>query len=67
MQVISVVRLYTLGHGQVNMMMFDMHPDTAKHFFKDACQTGQEMTKKTGIAELVPGAIVDDFAFDPCG
>lgn len=49
------------------MMMFDMHPDTAKHFYKEACPTGREMTKKTGIAELVPGAVVDDFAFDPCG
>lgn len=53
--------------GQINMMMFDMHPDTAKHFYKEACPTGREMTKKTGIAELVPGAVVDDFAFDPCG
>lgn len=52
---------------QINMMMFDMHPDTAKHFYKEACPTGREMTKKTGIAELVPGAVVDDFAFDPCG
>lgn len=52
---------------QMNMMMFDMHSDTAKHFYKAACPTGREMTKKTGIAELVPGAVVDDFAFDPCG
>lgn len=52
---------------QVNMMMFDMHPDTAKHFYKEACPTGLEMTKKTGIADLVPGAVVDDIAFDPCG
>lgn len=51
----------------MNMMMFDMHPDTAKHFYKEACPTGREMTKKTGIAELVPGAVVDDIAFDPCG
>lgn len=54
-------------HAQMNMMMFDMHPDTAKHFYKEACPTGREMTKKTGIAELVPGAVVDDIAFDPCG
>ena len=52
---------------QMNMMMFDMHADTAKHFYKEACPTGREMTKKTGIAELVPGAVVDDIAFDPCG
>eukprot|EP00904_Undaria_pinnatifida_P002071 jgi/Undpi1/11865/HiC_scaffold_4.g01564.m1 len=58
---------YTATDRTMNMMMFDMHPDTAKHFYKEACPTGREMTKKTGIAELVPGAVVDDFAFDPCG
>ncbi|CAM9967752.1 unnamed protein product [Pylaiella littoralis] len=58
---------YTATDRTINMMMFDMDPDTAKHFYKEACPTGREMTKKTGIAELVPGAIVDDFAFDPCG
>ncbi|CAM9496861.1 unnamed protein product [Ectocarpus sp. 13 AM-2016] len=58
---------YTATDRTINMMMFDMHPDTAKHFYKEACPTGREMTKKTGIAELVPGAVVDDFAFDPCG
>lgn len=58
---------YTATDRTMNMMMFDMHPDTAKHFYKEACPTGREMTKKTGIAELVPGAVVDDIAFDPCG
>ncbi|CAM9808140.1 unnamed protein product [Sphacelaria rigidula] len=58
---------YTATDRTVNMMMFDMHPDTAKHFYKEACPTGLEMTKKTGIADLVPGAVVDDIAFDPCG
>lgn len=61
------LRLDCTVPSQINMMMFDMHPDTAKHFYKEACPTGREMTKKTGIAELVPGAVVDDFAFDPCG
>eukprot|EP00752_Nemacystus_decipiens_P012149 g10768.t1 len=58
---------YTATDRTINMMMFDMHPETAKHFYKEACPTGREMTKKTGIAELVPGAVVDDCAFDPCG
>lgn len=51
----------------MNMMMFDMHPDTASKFYKDACPTAEEMTKETGIDKLVTGAVVDDHAFEPCG
>jgi hypothetical protein len=37
----------------INLMMFDMHPDVARMFFKEACESGREMTQKTGIAHLV--------------
>mmetsp|Transcript_2234 Transcript_2234/g.3036 ORF Transcript_2234/g.3036 Transcript_2234/m.3036 type:complete len:182 (+) Transcript_2234:2-547(+) len=47
--------------------MFDMAPECAALFYKEACPTGKEMTEKTGIRALVPGAVIDDCAFEPCG
>mmetsp|Transcript_113684 Transcript_113684/g.260979 ORF Transcript_113684/g.260979 Transcript_113684/m.260979 type:complete len:421 (-) Transcript_113684:192-1454(-) len=51
----------------INIMMFDMAPECAALFYKEACPTGKEMTEKTGIRALVPGAVIDDCAFEPCG
>ena len=47
--------------------MFDMDPEAAKVFYKEHGGSAREMTVKSGIAALVPGATIDDFAFDPCG
>ncbi len=53
-------------HDRVlNIMMFDMDPDAASVFFGGG--DAKEMTAKAGIADLVPGATIDAFAFDPCG
>lgn len=55
-------------HDRVmNIMMFDMDPEAAQQFYKTEGMTAAEMTKKSGIADLVPGAQIDDFAFEPCG
>lgn len=51
----------------INMMMFDMAPEVGSIFFKKNCETGREMTAKSGIAELCPGATIDETAFSPCG
>jgi S-adenosylmethionine decarboxylase len=51
----------------INLMMFDMDPEVSELFFKRTCETGKEMTAKTGIATLCPGATIDETAFTPCG
>ncbi|CAK4614219.1 hypothetical protein LEN26_019643 [Aphanomyces euteiches] len=52
----------------VHMLMQDMHADVAAHFFKrDNGFDGEKMTEVSGIRGLVPNAIIDSFAFDPCG
>jgi len=51
----------------INMMMFDMAPEVGEIFYKKNCQTGREMTIKSGIAHLCPGATIDETAFTPCG
>jgi len=51
----------------INMMMFDMAPEVANLFFQKTCPTGKAMTARSGICNLVPGALIDETAFSPCG
>jgi len=51
----------------INMMMFDMHPEVAKLFYRSTCDSAKEMTTRSGIVDLVPGAQIDDCSFFPCG
>lgn len=55
----------------INLMMFDMAPEVASIFFKVSAKgedtTGKEMTAKSGIDHLCPGATIDETAFTPCG
>lgn len=57
------------SESTLHVLMQDMHPSVAKQFFKsnDASMTSRRMTVESGIRDLVPGAVIDDFAFDPCG
>lgn len=51
----------------INLMMFDMALDVAALFYKAQCPTGKEMTKRSGIDKLCPGAQIDETSFEPCG
>lgn len=51
----------------INIMMFDMAPDVAAQFYVERCSTAAEQTRASGIDALVPGAVIDDRAFEPCG
>lgn len=52
----------------INMMMFDMAPDVAKIFYQSRNNfTAKDMTLKSGIHHLCPGAQIDEMAFTPCG
>eukprot|EP00605_Chrysophyceae_sp_TOSAG23-4_P001454 GSChrysophyteH1.ASY1.ANO1.1589.1 assembled CDS len=52
----------------INMMMFDMAPSVASQFYiANSPGGGKEMTKKSGIATLCPGAKIDERSFVPCG
>lgn len=51
----------------INMMMFDMAPEVADCFFEKNVPTAKEMTTKSGIFKLVPGATIDEVSFSPCG
>lgn len=57
------------NESTLQVLMQDMHPSVAQKFFKetDPSMTSRRMTIESGIRDLVPGATLDDFAFDPCG
>ncbi|KAI9906506.1 hypothetical protein PsorP6_016583 [Peronosclerospora sorghi] len=57
------------NESTLHVLMQDMHSSVAKQFFKknDSAMTSRRMTIESGIRDLVPGAVIDDFAFDPCG
>ncbi|CAI5734740.1 unnamed protein product [Hyaloperonospora brassicae] len=57
------------NESTLHVLMQDMHPSVAKQFFKstDTTMVARRMTIESGIRDLVPGATIDDFAFDPCG
>ncbi len=49
----------------VHILMQDLHPRCSSLFYPP--HSADEMTKKSGIASLVPGASIDAYAFKPCG
>ncbi len=51
----------------INMMMFDMATEVGEIFYLKNTPTSYEMTRKSGIHHLCPGAIIDDTSFNPCG
>ncbi|XP_052709118.1 LOW QUALITY PROTEIN: S-adenosylmethionine decarboxylase proenzyme-like [Crassostrea angulata] len=51
----------------VELLMWEMCPDTMQIFTKKVCKDGPEATKKSGICDIIPGVQIDDFLFDPCG
>eukprot|EP00249_Psilotum_nudum_P010402 c22520_g1_i1 orf=600-3026(+) len=54
--------VYTL-----EMCMTQLDRSKASKFFKSTCKTAAEMSHTTGIADLLPGSNICDYAFDPCG
>mmetsp|Transcript_10798 Transcript_10798/g.15234 ORF Transcript_10798/g.15234 Transcript_10798/m.15234 type:complete len:413 (+) Transcript_10798:213-1451(+) len=70
---------FTATDRIINIMMFDLHPDKAimfertdkedseQKFFMTGEKAAAGMTSKAGIDSLVPGAMIDACAFEPCG
>jgi S-adenosylmethionine decarboxylase len=51
----------------MNMMMFDMCEEISHIFYQCNTASAKEMTLKSGINHLCPGATIDETAFTPCG
>ncbi|XP_055593925.1 S-adenosylmethionine decarboxylase proenzyme isoform X2 [Uranotaenia lowii] len=51
----------------IEILMTDLDPKVMAVFTKDLCNTAKEATQKSGIYKLIPGMVIDDYLFDPCG
>uniref|UniRef100_A0A182JE22 S-adenosylmethionine decarboxylase proenzyme n=1 Tax=Anopheles atroparvus TaxID=41427 RepID=A0A182JE22_ANOAO len=51
----------------IEILMTELDPKVMAIFTKDECTTAKEATQKSGIHRLIPGMIIDDYLFDPCG
>lgn len=51
----------------IEILMTDLDPKVMAVFTKDECNTALEATQKSGIHKLIPGMVIDDYLFDPCG
>ncbi|PRD30606.1 UNVERIFIED_CONTAM: Amd1 [Trichonephila clavipes] len=47
--------------------MQELDPKIMKIFTKEVCSTAKEATQKSGIDKLLPGVVIDDYLFEPCG
>ena len=66
--VITTTDPYVGEDRTINMMMFDIPPSVASQFYlANSPGGGEEMTQKSGIATLCPGAKIDERSFTPCG
>jgi len=51
----------------LELLMLEVNTDVMSMFTQSYGLTASELTKKTGIADLIPGTVIDDFLFEPCG
>jgi S-adenosylmethionine decarboxylase len=51
----------------IEVLMTDLDPDVMSIFTKEECADAKEATQKSGIYKIIPGMVIDDYLFDPCG
>jgi len=56
------------AHQQVfEVMMHDLDHDVMQNFYYKEGVTAKMTTQASGISTLLPGSVIDDFQFEPCG
>lgn len=51
----------------IEILMTELDPQIMSIFTKDECSKSKEATEKSGIHKLIPGMVIDDYLFEPCG
>ncbi|XP_050077891.1 S-adenosylmethionine decarboxylase proenzyme isoform X1 [Anopheles maculipalpis] len=51
----------------IEILMTELDPSVMDIFTKHVCSSAKEATQKSGIDRLLPGMVIDDYLFDPCG
>jgi len=51
----------------LELLMQDLDPNVMDIFTKDVSVSAKHATEVSGISDILPGCVIDDFLFDPCG
>ncbi|XP_026330572.1 S-adenosylmethionine decarboxylase proenzyme 1 [Hyposmocoma kahamanoa] len=51
----------------IEILMSDLDPAVMDIFTRATSKTAAEATRESGIDKIIPGMVIDDFLFDPCG
>ncbi|CAB0035935.1 unnamed protein product [Trichogramma brassicae] len=51
----------------LEIMMTQLDPEVMSIFTRHVCSSAEEATRKSGIDQLLPNMLIDDFLFEPCG
>lgn len=51
----------------IEILMTELDPNIMSIFTKDECNKAKEATEKSGIHKIIPGMVIDDYLFEPCG
>ncbi|EDW62671.2 S-adenosylmethionine decarboxylase proenzyme [Drosophila virilis] len=51
----------------IEILMQNLDKNVMSVFSKTHCSTGTEATAHSGIDQILPDMVIDDFLFDPCG
>ncbi|XP_034937427.1 S-adenosylmethionine decarboxylase proenzyme [Chelonus insularis] len=51
----------------LEILMTNLDARVMSIFTRDICTSAAEATQKSGIDKLIPGMMIDDFLFEPCG
>lgn len=51
----------------LEIIMQELDQKIMKIFTREKCASAKEATQRSGIDKLLPGVVIDDFLFSPCG
>ena len=55
-------------HDQtLEVLMTDLSPEVMSLFYQMNSGNGLEARRKSGIDQIIPDMVIDDYLFDPCG
>lgn len=51
----------------IEILMTELDPDVMSIFTKEECSSAKMATERSAIDTLIPGMVIDDYLFEPCG
>lgn len=51
----------------IEILMTELNPQIMSIFTKDECDKASDATERSGIHKILPGMVIDDYLFEPCG